>query len=394
MSVQQKNKTEISENLVVTSTVGHEPLTEQEMADLFKIDTAIWETGKILTNSWPMGAKDERKDLSFVDGVVSGEVKTGGIIVTRLYQTKIWWVRKEPIIIHPILRPVVLDLGKLKAPKISKPLPKKNNILVVPDIHAGYRRENGKDIPMHDLKAMDIILQIANEHTFSHIILLGDMLDFAEWSNHWPTSNDLTDTTQKALVDFGQWVAKLRLAQPKAKFVYLEGNHEVRMRKLLISLVPAAYGLHSVDNLEGFPVLSVPNLLGFNNLDIEWVEGYPGVEYWIDGILFTHGEKAKKSGMTAATLVNENSHSTVFGHVHRREEATRTFWVEGKKKEIFALSPGCLCRVDDTGVVPASKDRNNWQQGALILQKTSTGYNPQKIRIKDGKGYYLGKEYS
>lgn len=393
MSIQQKHKNEVSKNLVVTSTVGHEPLTEQEMAELFKIDLSIWETAKVLTNSWPMGAKDEQKNLSFVDGVVSGEVKTGGIIVTRLYQTKIWWVRKRPLVIEPILKPLEINLKELPKGK-GKPLPKKNRILVIPDIHSGYRRIKGKDVPLHDKKAMDIVLKIAQETAFTHIIMLGDMLDFAEWSNHWPTPNDLTDTTQKALVDFGGWVAMLRQANPKAKIVYLEGNHEVRMRKLLISLVPAAYGLNSIDNLEGFPVLSVPNLLGFHKLGVEWIEGYPDVEYWVDGILFAHGTKAKKSGMTTSTLVNEYSHSSVTGHTHRREHAERTFWVEGEKKEIFAISPGCLCRIDDTGVVPAVKDRNNWQQGALVLQQSSTGYVPEFIKIKDGKGYYLGKEYS
>lgn len=382
---------EVSENERVTSLVNDRPLTIEEVGQHYKVDRKVWEVDHMITNVWQNASKDEQKDLTFDEGLVTGQVKTGGIVVTNLYQTKVWWVRIKPIALAPVLYPVdvtgFMFSTKAKTRKASDP-----SILVIPDLHLGYSRQDGENIPIHDKRAMNIVRELVRKYSFKHIIILGDLFDFAEWSDHFPTPNDLRDTTQDALVEGAAFLAEIRAEQPKAEIVYLEGNHEIRMRKLLIKLVPAAYGLRSVGNIEGFPAISIPGLLELDKLNIKWIAEYPSGEYWVDNIQFIHGKIARKSGLTSGHHVNTKDHSTVYGHTHRVETATRTVWAEGKKKEIFAISPGCLCRVDDSGVVPAVMTRNNWQQGTLLLTKLGDTWVKEQVSIQDGVGFYRGIE--
>jgi len=381
----------VSENERLTSLVTDRPLTVEEVGEHYKVDREIWEVDRMITNVWQNAAKDEQKDLRFNEGLVTGNVKTGGIVITNLYQTKVWWVRIKPVALAPVLYPV--DVTGFKFPKVVKERKSSDpSILVVPDMHLGFVRVDNKEVPIHDERAMDVVRKLCDMYTFKHVIVLGDLFDFAEWSDHFPTPNDLRDTTQRALVEGAAFLAEIRAKQPNAKIVYLEGNHEIRMRKLLIKLVPAAYGLKSVGNIEGFPAMSIPGLLELDKLGIEWIAEYPSGEYWVENIQFLHGKVARKSGLTAGHHVNTKDHSTVFGHAHRREFAARTVWAEGKKKEVFAVSPGCLCRVDDTGIVPAVTTRNNWQQGALLLTKGTQDWVTEQVKIIDGVGYHRGLE--
>lgn len=382
---------DISKNEHLTGTVQSKAFSVEEMAKKFNIDLTVWEKDRIVTNVWPMGAKDIQKDLVFESGVATGTVKSGGIIVTHLWQTKIWWVRKTPVALAPILYPV--DTTGFSFSRPAKFTPHFNpEILVIPDIHAGYIRKDGIEIPMHDEQALNIIRSISKRYFFSHIVLLGDVLDFAEWTDHFPTPNEQRDTTQKALIDMSAFIAQLRADNGDANIVYIEGNHEKRMRSILLKLVPAAYGLKAVGDLEGFPAMSIPGLLGLKELNVSWIGDYPSGEYWVDDTLrFIHSSIARKSGLTAAHFVNTNEVSTVFGHTHRIEMASRTTWRAGKPHSIFAASPGYLGRLDDSSIIPATKDRNNWQQGAMVLSNIAGSWQPEQIHIENGTGFFRGE---
>ncbi len=382
------------ENLKETSLVHNRPMTMEQMAKRFKIDLSVWEVERLITNMWENVSKDEQRDLIFEAGRIDGKVKTGGVIVTPMWQTKVWWVRIKPVALSPMLYPVDVSLFNYPISKSPIRQGESPQILVIPDLHAGYVRVNGKLVSMHDKKAVNIIRKISKMWSFTHIIFLGDLLDFAEWSTHFPTPNGLVDTTQKSLVEVAAFIAELRANHPNAEMVYLQGNHEIRMESILIKQVPAAYGLKRIGELEGFPALSIPGLLQLSDLDVQWIGDYPSGEYWIGGdeLRFIHGSIARKAGLTSAHYVNTQDYSTIFGHIHRIEKATGTVWAGTGRREIFAASPGCLCKVDDSGVVPGRNLRNNWQQGAMVLSKQSSKspWIPEQINIINGVGYFRG----
>ena len=145
---------------------------------------------------------------------------------------------------------------------------------------------------------------------------------------------------------------------------------------------------------ESYPALSIPNLLGLEELDIEYIHEYPDGEVWInDDIRVIHGNVARaKSGATASAVVDDIQETTIFGHIHRRESAAKTVWRQGKPHVIEAWSFGCVCRID--GVVPSKNGRENWQQGVGIVKTFYDGrYTITPIPIFDGCGYYEGKIY-
>ena len=62
---------------------------------------------------------------------------------------------------------------------------------------------------------------------------------------------------------------------PRAKIVWLAGNHEERLPNYLMDNARAAFGLHQAGDTEGWPVLSVPHLCRFEEQGVEYLPGYP-----------------------------------------------------------------------------------------------------------------------
>jgi hypothetical protein len=165
---------------------------------------------------------------------------------------------------------------------------------------------------------------------------------------------------------------------PKAKIVWLAGNHEERLPNYLMDNARAAFGLHQAGDTEGWPVLSVPHLCQFEHYGVEYLPGYPASEYWFnDRIHAVHGDKVNSNGSTVHRYLNSERVSTISFHIHRREWGERTRRTRYGSRTILAASPGSLCRID--GAVPSTKGGTNldglpmarpedWQQGVGILR--------------------------
>lgn len=272
--------------------------------------------------------------------------------------------------------------------------------LVIPDSQIGYRRlPSGKLEPLHDVKACDVSLQVAahlnRAHELSTIVLLGDMLDLAPFSS-FSSSPDLRHTTQPALVALHHWIAQLRLAAPGARIVYLEGNHEARLRKVLNDVVAGELRtLRPVDADDDRELLSIPYLLSLDKLDVEYLEPY-GKGYWWRGIHFHHGRIVRsRGGKTVSAMLADCAHSQVVGHIHRREIASRTIATSKPpyRKTISAMSPGCLCRLDDGVPQTPGQSQVDWQQGLGIIYADDAGESMQLIPIDDGRAVVDGASF-
>ncbi|WP_218571937.1 hypothetical protein, partial [Pseudomonas sp. SZ57] len=83
-----------------------------------------------------------------------------------------------------------------------------------------------------------------------------------------------------------------RANAPEAEVTLIEGNHDRRLQKSILRNAKAAFGLKRANDPESWPVLSVPNLLRLDDLGVEYVEGYPAGEKWInDNLVCIHGHK-------------------------------------------------------------------------------------------------------
>lgn len=289
----------------------------------------------------------------------------------------------KPVEAHPVsLNPIPIYTDK---PLVA---------VVVPDTQHGFRWNDARTrlIPMHDRRAIDAVVQLIARVKPDLIVHLGDGPDFAEWSIKYSRGPDLLETTQPAIEELHFDLRRMRNAAPKAKFIYLEGNHCFRIRSALIERLPVALSAKAVgDSREA---LHLARLLGFDGLGIEYVGPYGSPQddwYWEDRVRFVHdGGVRGKGGQTVTAHVAKSEVTTVFGHIHRVEMAARTVHRRGATRTIYAASAGCLCRID--GSVPGATARPDWQQGCAVVYLTDRAESVQLVPIHDGSLVWNGVE--
>lgn len=308
-----------------------------------------------------------------------------------------------------IVAPPVGEIKPIKNIKRNRD-PNNKVCVILPDPQIGYRKfRDGTLDPFHDNKAISVAMQIVADLQPDKIVWLGDYLDLPMFGR-FEQSEDYAQTAQMA-VNYGYTLlAKCRATVPDAELVVIEGNHDRRIEKSLMKNSMYAFGLRQaeVDNMQEFPSFSVPHLLRFKELGATYIEGYPAGRYWINQRLqCIHGRLVRQAGSTAAAVVKEETVSTLFGHIHRIEQAYITQNVHNGAHSRIAHSPGCLCRID--GGVPSAKgstDLNgrpvinyeNWQQGLSVVNynEGDNSFNLEQIYINTIEGHravYGGKLY-
>jgi predicted phosphodiesterase len=230
------------------------------------------------------------------------------------------------------------------------------------------------------------------------VVWLGDYLDLASFS-HFDQEPAFAQTTQHA-IDYGhQLLAQVRATSPDSKVVVMEGNHDRRLQKMVTRNAMEAFGLRRANEVTGWPVLSVPFLLRFEDLGIDYVGAYPAGSYWINERLkCVHGSIVRSGGSTALAVVAEERVSTIFGHIHRIETQYRTADVHSGGSARVAHTCGCLCRID--GAVPSVKGSTdltgrpvihyeNWQHGLSVVsfREGDSPFNLESVYIGTFDGY-------
>ena len=304
-------------------------------------------------------------------------------------------------------RPAPVKVAALPGKKPAKPAAR--TVVCFPDPQIGFWRDvdTGGLEPMHDVRAMDVALQIgvaANPHT---LVNLGDLLDLAEFSR-FGTEPTLDQTTNPALQTAHRFLSVQRTHLNPDEMIVVEGNHDKRLQDAIAKHNRGAlYVRKATATPDDWPVFSLPYLLGFDDLNVEYVEGYPAGQYWLtDSFVVEHGKRINSGGSTAAKQSREAPGiSAVFGHVHRIEVHTRSVVVgpENVRRNLY-VSPGCLCRTD--GAVPSFGsgssangrpvvNHEDWQQGLAVLTFPENGDAPQveTVFIDDGRAMFRGELY-
>lgn len=340
--------------------------TLDNLIDECKIDLAQWSVYKHVINYW-------------------------GNPGYRNFQVKAWLNKINPDqVIFPDIKKISFSIPS-RNEKTTVPILGIHKCVVIPDSQVGFTRDMkyGTLEPYHDRKAMQVVLQIVDHVKPDIIVLLGDMLDLPDWSTKYIRTPEMYFTTQPSIIELGWFLSQLRISTPTAGIYYLEGNHEARMPKNIITNLISAYNIHGIcDN--NTPVLSIPNLLGLNELDIHYVGDYPNGQVWLNNdLVCIHGDKAKvQSGDTVREILKDTHVSIIAGHVHRFEYACKTLFGPDGHKVIKGFSPGTLAKIN--GNIPAVKKRNNWQQGMGVVEYNDTVSNIIPIEISEGACVYDG----
>lgn len=288
----------------------------------------------------------------------------------------------------------------------TKPADGWHTAVILPDMQVGYFRTATNDLePIHDEAAISIALAITRKIDPDLVVLVGDNLDGAELGKY-RTSPAYQRTLQAAIDRLALLAAQLRQAAPRARIMWLAGNHEERLPNYILDNAVAAYGLRKGNSPESWPVLSLPYLCHFDDHGVEFLPGYPASSYWInDRLRVIHGDKVASGGSTAHKYLGAEKVSVIYGHVHRREYGARTREDRDGAKEIMAASPGCLARID--GAVPSTKGGvdldgrpltrvEDWQQGlGIVRYEDGDGrFTYENVAIHDGWCMWQGKEWT
>lgn len=349
---------------IVSRPQRDEPPKPEHVMNMCGLDPKEWNIEKQTVNTWETTFKGQP---------------------IPLYQLKLWLVRKEPVAQWPELRGAKVTMWP-DEPQVyaSK---KDELVVVVPDAQIGYKTDG---TPLHDERALAIVGTYITEKQPGRVVLLGDMLDLPDWTDKFLVSPDFRNTTQPALDRLAQWIAEWR--QYAGEVVYIEGNHEKRLRDAVVRHIPAMYGLRPAMMPEDLPPMySLPYLLGLEQLDVEWVGNYPQGEYWInDNLRCTHAQQlGNRGGLTVAKSLIGARCSTIYGHAHRMESAHVT--VRGRKglRVYGSYCIGTLARLD--GVVPSNAAECDWQQGFATVNVQGEYFQVHMHNIYNGNAVIDGE---
>ena len=373
----------------VTSTPVRDPDTvptlESVLAE-FCVDLDEWVPEAPIINRWEMGYTDD----------------AGNPGAYPLYQVKVKLRRATPVAVGwPIFRAAQVAAMPPVTFAISRQL---RRAVIMPDVQAGFRRDvdTGELDPFHDPVACAAFAGVVAAVQPDALIAVGDNLDLPEISRY-AQEPEFYFTTQAAL----DWLAGyLWMLRPHVgdQCVYLEGNHEARLPTYIATNALFAARLRRADRerLTGGgaasrPILSVPYLLGLDEMDIAYVGDYPRGRFWLnDNLRVSHSERlGTKSGMSVSRSLDGARCSLIFGHSHRLEAAHQTVHARDKARVYGAYNVGTLARID--GAVPSNSADANWQQGFGVVDYSESGkqlHSVQLVPIYGGECIFEGAAYA
>jgi predicted phosphodiesterase len=169
--------------------------------------------------------------------------------------------------------------------------------------------------PEHDRVFHAKYLSWLADNQPSKIIVLGDLLENADVSR-WADRDG--QATAKESIDAAYFILRDYIeAAPNAEIVWIEGNHDQRVEAYANVGSPKLAKVARAGETE--PVLSIPHLMRLDELNVEYVTGYPLSKVKLtDKLAVIHGKAVRRgAGATALANLEKRGYSVVSGHTHR-----------------------------------------------------------------------------
>jgi predicted phosphodiesterase len=221
--------------------------------------------------------------------------------------------------------------------------------LVMSDIHFPFENRN----------ALDRALEIGVKERVEQIILLGDVIDFHSISRF--KKDPKTRNLKKELQRTRQFFTRLRKLFPKAKIIFMEGNHELRLKHFL---------WEKAEEFSDLEELTLASLLHFKKYGI--IDNIKDT-FKIGDLTLCHGHtlKGTLSAYPSRTAYIAAKTSVLFGHCHR-VSFYETRDINNKTYKSYSL--GCLCQLS-AEYAPHSE----WTAGCAIIKLMSN--NRSKVEL-------------
>lgn len=253
--------------------------------------------------------------------------------------------------------------------------------IVASDIHHPFQDQALIDAAFEAWK------EIKKSGNLKYIFLDGDIIDCFALS-HFTRSLALSQSSfEDELESTRIFLRRLRKEFPKEEIYYVEGNHEWRLRRLIMEPKDRM----RYEWMDKY--LHFRTTLELDKLDIKYVEhggvaGQMRLQFGND-CLVGHWKVARsKAGQTAQHLLDRYpGYKIVQGHVHHGARVSK----HGGRHPVWAIENPCMCPVDD---VDYTLDPN-WQQGFTVLTSVDGCVHAEMIVVEQETRSFLceGKLY-
>jgi predicted phosphodiesterase len=279
----------------------------------------------------------------------------------------------ESQLIQSRLSKIKISIGKPR--KLSKASDTFCRV-IIPDSHGCFIDEQAASALIADIKVLNP----------SSIIMLGDHIDCGGFLAEHHTLGFVAEADYSFEDDCNatnQFLDEIQRAAPKARIEYLEGNHERRIEKWIVTQTRR----HQKDAAHLHARYSTSAVLFLEKRSIDfWSQGkfHEGLSIPAtirrNGCYFTHGEFTSKNA-AAAHLAKYNA-NIWYGHTHRADFAMKRTVKDGS---IGAWNPGVLCRLQPLWMMTNLTD---WTHGyGIQVVRKGFGHLNMQIPIIDGISY-------
>jgi predicted phosphodiesterase len=221
--------------------------------------------------------------------------------------------------------------------------------LIIPDCH----------IPYEDKRAYELMLAVGKDLDPDEIVILGDYADFYAVSSHTKDAEMANVMLVDEVFEVIERLKELNRLFPRAKKVYIEGNHEYRLARYISSKAPDLYG-----------AVDVASILELKTLGFEYVPYSPVQKYAVLGSsLIARHEPLAGGKHVAQNTVEKAMSSVIFGHTHRIQEA-QTVAMNGENYR--GISSGWLGDSSHP-VMGYVRSHHQWAQGFSVFHLLEDG---------------------
>lgn len=228
---------------------------------------------------------------------------------------------------------------------------------IIPDCH----------IPYHHIKAYKLVMTVLQDLQPSEIVILGDYADFYSVSSYAKDPRILAHL-QSEIEATNKELDNLDKMFPRAKKVFIEGNHEYRLERYVFDKCPALFGITEIRYL-----LKIDSRYNW-----KFIPYGPNQAYTILGSFLTARHEPLAS--SAKTTASRALCSLVYGHIHRIEES-HLVGLDGTNHVCFSV--GWLGDKKMDKIFDYVKGHHQWQLGFGLVwvdEETRLFYH-QKIPI-------------
>lgn len=229
--------------------------------------------------------------------------------------------------------------------------------LIIPDCHR----------PFHSRKAWELLLEVGSFIQPDEIVILGDFADFHSVSRHLKDPR-LPHLLQTEIDSANEGLDHVDKISGSAKKVFLEGNHEARLEKLIFEKCPQLFGITQVSHLfrleqRGWGFHSFGNQQAYKVLGLDLIARHRPL-----------ASNPRQSLLKAGA-------SLVYGDIHKIEEVHA---VALDKRRLVGFSPGWLGERRSTAF-DYMQNEPQWQLGFAIVSRepSSKIFHHEIVHIKD-----------